>query len=597
MDWLIGLIVSAAVLLAAIVMAVLLAAGKYKRGRLATPFNVLFGGLFVSVFIGLLPIYSSMFSGDAYAALKTTMFSLHNAFQIFTIDADRSLIIENIACPDKLLSAVYSAYLSVAFVVSPIMTFGFLISFFKNISAYIQYALHFFNDTYVFSELNDKSLALAADIKRNHKHAAIVFMDVFDKNDEMTYELIERARELKAICFKKDILAVNFKLHLSKAHISFFAIGDDETENIEQALKLINDYKNRSNTGLYVFSTRVESEILLAKEDKGKLKVRRINEVKALINRILYEDGNEIFDGAISVPEKPRKISAVIVGMGQHGTEMLKALTWFCQMDGYKVQIDAFDRDELAEDRFSAMAPELMSADYNGVSVPGEAEYTIRIHPGYDVTTKTFADAIMELKDTTYVLVSLGTDEMNIRTAVELRMLFERIGIKPIIKTIVYSSNERKALSGITNYRKQAYDIDFIGDIESSYSESVIINSELEAEALERHMKWGAEEEFWQYEYNYRSSVASAIHMRARVHCGIPGAEKREDELTKEERDTIESLEHRRWNAYMRSEGYIFSGSHDKKTRNDLAKMHHDLVDFASLDEGEKRKDSKVGTK
>ncbi len=45
----------------------------------------------------------------------------------------------------------------------------------------------------------------------------------------------------------------------------------------------------------------------------------------------------------------------------------------------------------------------------------------------------------------------------------------------------------------------------------------------------------------------------------------------------------------------MRSEGYVYSGSHDRSSRNDLGKTHHDLVDFASLDESEKRKDSRVG--
>ena len=114
--------------------------------------------------------------------------------------------------------------------------------------------------------------------------------------------------------------------------------------------------------------------------------------------------------------------------------------------------------------------------------------------------------------------------------------------------------------------------------------------------ALERHLKWGQEEEFWQYEYNYRSSMASAIHMKARIACGIPGADKKEEDLTAAERAVIEPLEHRRWNTYMRSEGYVYSGSPDKSSRNDLAKMHHDLVAFASLAEEEKRKDSSVGT-
>ena len=125
----------------------------------------------------------------------------------------------------------------------------------------------------------------------------------------------------------------------------------------------------------------------------------------------------------------------------------------------------------------------------------------------------------------------------------------------------------------------------------------MIIDSELEEDALRIHMKWGKEEEFWTYEYNYRSSMASAIHMKARIACKIPGADKMEKDLTEEERDIIEVLEHRRWNAYMRAEGYVFSGSKEKSSRNDLGKMHHDLVDFSSLSEEEKRKDSKVGTK
>ena len=64
-----------------------------------------------------------------------------------------------------------------------------------------------------------------------------------------------------------------------------------------------------------------------------------------------------------------------------------------------------------------------------------------------------------------------------------------------------------------------------------------------------------------------------------------------------EERINIEKLEHRRWNAYLRSEGYVFGGSTDKSSRNDLAKMHHNLVDYSSLSEEIKRLDSKVGTK
>ena len=408
--------------------------------------------------------------------------------------------------------------------------------------------------------------------------------------------MVERARELHATCFKKDILAINFKAHSAKAQIVFYAIGEDETENINQALKLIELYKQRDNTRLFVFASRVDSELLLTKADKGKLKVRRVNEVRSLVNRILFEKGHELFENAKKLPDGDKKISAVLVGLGKHGTEMLKALSWYCQMDGYHIEIDAFDADEKAEDKFMALAPELMSEKYNGVIIPEEAEYSIRIHSGFDVTTKSFADEIAKLTDATYVFVALGSDEMNIRAAVDLRMLFERMKIKPAIQAVIYSTDEKEALKGITNYRKQAYDVEFIGDRNTSYSEKVIMSSELEEDALQRHLKWGNEEEFWQYEYNYNSSVASAIHMKARIACGIPGAAKKDEDLTDEERKIVETLEHRRWNAYMRSEGYIYSGSSEKSSRNDLAKMHHDLVDYSSLAEEEKRKDSKIGT-
>ena len=90
--------------------------------------------------------------------------------------------------------------------------------------------------------------------------------------------------------------------------------------------------------------------------------------------------------------------------------------------------------------------------------------------------------------------------------------------------------------------------------------------------------------------------MASAIHREARILCGIPGADKAEEELTEEESDIISVLEHRRWNAYMRAEGYVYSGSKDKASRNDLAKMHHDLVQYAELTAEEQEKDRKVGT-
>jgi hypothetical protein len=592
--WIVCLFASVSIVVLTAFAAFVMSGMKFAK-RNFSPFRALFAGVFVATVLMFFPVNIAAAEQSALGVWRTLLVSVFHSMQVFTIGCDFDVVKDSIGCCPEALRAAFQAWAATLYVLAPVFTFGFVLSLFKNISAYLKYIGSYFKEVYIFSELNEKALVLANDLKKTHRKAVVVFTDVFEDNSENTCELIGAAKKMGAICFEKDILAIDFSRHAAKP-IFFFAIGADETENLNQSLKLIENYRNRENTHIYIFSTKIESEILLTAVDKGVVKVRRINEVQSLVNRVLYEQGEQLFTSAKKAADGKKHICAVVIGLGNHGTEMLKALTWYGQMDGYRLQIHAFDKDPLAEEKFIALAPELMSSDYNGVDVEGEAQYQITIHSGIDVDTITFANEISRITDATYVVVSLGDDDVNIKTAVNLRMYFERMKIHPVIQAIVYNSQQKKALAGITNYRGQAYDISFIGDLESSFTEAVIIDSELEEDALRRHMKWGKEEEFWTYQYNYRSSVASAIHMRARVKCAIPGAAKKESELTEAERNIIEVLEHRRWNAYMRAEGYVYSGSNDKASRNDLAKMHHDLVDFSSLTEEEKRKDSRVGT-
>ena len=74
---------------------------------------------------------------------------------------------------------------------------------------------------------------------------------------------------------------------------------------------------------------------------------------------------------------------------------------------------------------------------------------------------------------------------------------------------------------------------------------------------------------FNKYEYNFSSFLARIIHRNLREKLAIDNTE----------------IEHRRWCAYMRTEGYQYSGSDKEESRNDLAKLHNDLIPFVSLDE------------
>lgn len=596
--WINCFVISVIVWVAAVIAAIAIGRRTYKSKRIFTPTNTMLVGTFISSVFMFLPIYAQNFKDDALLAKieETFLLSIHHTIRLFVIDCDFDVVRNALEGLNAGFSIAYSAFAAILYICAPLLTFGFLLSFFKNISSYKKYISSYNKDAYVFSEINEKSLALAKSIKENH-NALIVFTDVFEKNDEESYELIEKARELGAICFKKDIVSVNFKLHSGKSKISFFAIGADESENVKQAIDITASYSQRKNTILYVFSTSVESELLLTSANKGVLKVHRVNDVRSLVYRILYENGKILFDGARQVSDDEKQISAVIIGTGRHGTEMLKALSWYCQMDGYKITIDAFDKDPLAESKFKALCPELMSTEHNGVYRDGDAKYLINVHSGFDVESYEFAQEIKKLTEATYVFVSLGSDEDNIKAAVMLRTLFEQMNIKPTIHAVVYNTKKKKNLKGVENFKKEAYEIDFIGDLKTMYSEEVIIDSELEAEALRIHLQWGKEEEFWSYEYNYLSSVASAMHRKIKEELKIYNADKYLDDLTEEEITALACLEHCRWNAYMRSTGYIYSGSTESNTRNDLGKMHHNLVLFDELSEKDKLKDINVTLK
>ncbi len=602
MTWLVYFMCAVACMTVASVAAFIRSKTRYRRGRLLDPSKIFFAGIVVSAVLLFIPVYMDTFKESECGGFETFLIAVHNMIRLFIVDGEFEFITSHIKGLSEPLSRAYTLFFSFLFVAAPLMTFGFVLSFFKNISAYKRYLTRFTRDAYIFSELNEKSISLAESLFDNDKKRVFVFTDVFEKEEEESYELLERAKEIGAIYFKKDIVTIDFSFHSKKAQLNFFAIGNDQSENIDQALKLIAKLKHRDNTKLYVFSTQVESEMLLTnafneETENGnndiKIKVRRVNEVQSLITRTLFEEGYEkIFESAVEDENGTKQISALIVGMGHHGREMTKALSWFCQMDGYEARINVFDSDAMAEDKFISLCPELMDPRFNGrFDIDGEAKYEISIHSGIDVDTKTFDDAVAALPRVTYVFVALGNDEKNIATAVKLRALFARLGYSPRIHSVVYNTEKKEALANVTNFKKQSYDIDFIGDVKTSYSEKVILGSDVEATALSRHTRWGNENDFWQFDYNFKSSLASAIHRKMKSLCNIPGIDKAPAERTNDELWAIRKLEHCRWNAYMRSEGYSYGGTVERAGRNDLAKLHNCLVPFCDLPLNEQEKD------
>ena len=539
MFWYGFLTIAAAILIATWIFAIALGSRRHGRLGILTPIRLLFAGTFVSSFVLHLPVYLEEF-GDAVSLIrigKTLLASLHHTMQLFAMEGSFVDTVAGIEYADQTFLMLYSGFSAIVYVSAPIMTFGFILSFFKNLASYRKYITSFYTHTHVFSRLNEKSIALACSIVRSgdkdklfglFSRVAIVFTDVGDDEDEESSDLYQQAKDIGAILFRKDFESIKFRSRRSARKLSFYLIGEDESEKISQTNTVVGKY-NYPDTKLYLFSDNVQSKYLFqsyTKEERAQMniEVMRINDVRSLIYSNLYENGIRLFENA-EEEDGHRVIKATIVGFGKYGGEMLRALLWYCQLPDYEVRIKVVDREGDAKAKLEALCPDL---PYEiDVGRPGDMRYRIDVIQD-SAGTNSFVDAI---KDSTYVFICLGNDEVNISTALDVRCRLAKESRYPDIETVVYDSSLKKRISTPWSERENglqkktdmtAYGIHTIGDIESYYSEETVIDSELIDEGLRVHLRWescvgvNAKNNFFMNDYNFFSSVAKALHGRLR---------------------------------------------------------------------------------
>ena len=318
------------------------------------------------------------------------------------------------------------------------------------------------------------------------------------------------------------------------------------------------------------------------------MRVRRMSLARNLVIDTLQK--RSIFEKAVAKGEE-KLINIVIVGLGGYGQEFFKTISWCGQMKGYKLNIHLFDMIEDIESQIRGFAPEVVK--YNHKKIEGEPFYDIYYHNAMDVKSQEFLEELSLIDNITTVYVTLGDDELNIETAMRIRMILARKGNNDAdIMAIVYSSikNETIKQNGIKDVSGNDYAIDFIGSMEERYTLNFIEQNELEQEGLRIHLSWSntVEEKkanellYEKYEYNRRSSMAQALHGQYREKLGLKdGANvtEREDRV----------MEHNRWNAYMRAEGYVYGSK-----KNHVARTHTDLVPFDSLSKSKQELDKTI---
>ncbi len=494
---------------------------KPKKIKVIKPIHILISGIIISTCVMVFPIY---YNNYGWHALQM---SFHHALRLFVMDGNISSLLDDI--PNTVTSFVRTSYAIVGgilYILAPAATASFLLLFLKNFRAYMRYWFSLSKEIHIFSELNEKSLALASSLYESSENGKpqIIFADIIDKSEEKHLDLVERAEEINSIFFRKDLASIK----LTKKTHKIYLINDDENEKIRHANSIIEKLKDDERKHLYIFSDSEECDCFMdsfSKNKKKELKMRieRINDIRFLIYHYLDDKGIELFTNS-----QNGEINIAIVGLGKYGTEIVKALLWYCQFPGFKVNITVFDKDQNTAHRLKSMFPEL-EFDKN-INANGDMKYYISIIPNVEFGTVNFKKAFLEenaVQKFNHIFVMLGDDSENISASKAIRYYLKQNNCQDAkISTVIYNTALREKVVYRYNGDKpedknnksnlENLDIFAFGDLDSFYSSDTVINSNLVTAGWNIHKPWGPENTYYMDSYNFYSSLAKALHYHLR---------------------------------------------------------------------------------
>ncbi|MBO5269609.1 MAG: hypothetical protein J6B77_02405, partial [Clostridia bacterium] len=454
--------------------------------------------------------------------LRPLFVAVLNTIQTFLADGVFEGIAASVWPAHDVLHIAYLFWSAVLYTLAPLLTFGNLLSLFKQIKDEARYHLKRQN-VYVMSELNERSMALGESIYNSTKEkVTIVFTDVFEQNEETQYELILRAKKINALCLKRDASTLPLS---NKQDIKIFLIGENESENLEQAVKLTAIIKGMIAAGqtshlpsVYVYASSPGSELIINSLSKGDLildasfenqvreiirnpdlnneeRLTQINLLTSGSTDVKMSDGfilrridsieemvlSELTSEKLLTPlleqiERDRRISLLIVGMGPSGRQFLKTALWLFQHIDYRLEITVIDKSKAdpltgkseIELQFEQDCPEIMSM--NPCTIEGENNYDIRFETGIDCFSSRF-DRLFEegasserLKRTQLAIVTLGDDDKNIEASIMLRKIFDRVKEVSKKQALNAPENEIPMISAIVYDSKKSANLNASGE-------------------------------------------------------------------------------------------------------------------------------------
>lgn len=569
--------------------AVLLLGGWFAyRNRYSTSkcISCITVGIFFSTFFFLLPT-SWVQEGDTvlFRPFYEILSSLFYSFRV--LGGGQNLTqIQSVPLP-TVLRWIYTGTLYLCFFLSPVLASGLVLSFFGDFGERMQYWFRFSKTRHVFSVLSENSLSMAKGIRRSRRGETIVFCGTASSDKKLK----EQAKRLGAVLLYRP--CEQLPRGIFSREYRFYLVAEAEDQNVNDVLVLIRKYRTDEThrVVLNAFARSGANIKVVEQTPCGGVEVRFVDEIALLCSQLLYK--HPLYECATQTPEGDRKISVALVGGGRLGLQMLKTAVWYGQMERTVLKLRVYDKNaEAAQQEFFALYPELTAYDIDFIEA--------------DVERKTFEEALLrEGLDTTYALIATGDDELNLMAADRLQGILRRangFGETPPIFVRIRSSAKNKNLAG-SAYLKER-NISLLGSVESVYSSKTLFNTELERLALGVHLCYcgqisadpadakykEAVSSFLTCEYDRRSSLATALHLsvKQQMRQELRDQGVAEDEII----ERLTKLEHDRWVAFVRSEGYrgcdvqtmeLFARA-EGKNRDERTKVHACICPWEALD-------------
>lgn len=197
-----------------------------KRGKRTVPtLFVLLLGVIVSITAFVIPLHFS----ESESFLETVVSSIHHAMRAVVLDGEFGEVLKIVhSIAGSRLVVIYSGIL---FVGAPILAVGSVLSLFRNVIEKMKYVLAWYRPVYVFSELNEKTLALAENIYEEYRY----------KDAQKLFKYIDKLEKAILKVLNEDYDEKLIKMILEKAISKVL----NEKIYYERLIKKIKKYKDK----------------------------------------------------------------------------------------------------------------------------------------------------------------------------------------------------------------------------------------------------------------------------------------------------------------------------------------------------------------